>query len=34
MEAYQQEALGKAGVNPGYTAAARPAIYFASSGYF
>jgi len=30
----QQDADGRAGGNPGYTAAAHPAIYFASSTYF
>jgi hypothetical protein len=34
MVAYQQDEQGMAGGNPGYTAAARPAIYFASSAYF
>jgi hypothetical protein len=35
MEAFgQQDARGKAGGNPGYAAAARPAIYFASSVYY
>jgi hypothetical protein len=34
MEIYQQVAYGMAGSNSRYTAATRPAIYFASSAYF
>jgi hypothetical protein len=34
MKVYQQDAHGMVGSSSRYTAAARPAIYFASSAYF
>jgi hypothetical protein len=34
MEVFQQDVHGKAGSRSRYLAAARPAIYFASSTYF